>query len=110
VLSFVLLSFIVYGTTVAAAHKHGGVLDANQPSHTAAFSEPGTTTTINPGLAGCGECLICQLHQNFSTSLVVERDGSFPPRTSLKTSQSTSQVIQILTASTRSGRAPPFTS
>lgn len=108
VLSFVLLSFILYATTVEAAHKHGSLLDANQPAHAATISEPGTKTTSNGSLAGCGECLICQLHQDFSTSLIIERHGSSPPRTRLEISHSSSDLLKTRTIAPRTGRAPPL--
>lgn len=108
-LSFLLLTFIVYGTTVEAAHKHGSLLTANQTSQSA-FSEPETNSTSNTDLAGCGACLICQLQHDFSTSLVIERDRSFPPRTRLEISQATFDLLQSRISLPTSGRAPPFTS
>jgi hypothetical protein len=110
VVAFLLLSFIVYGTTVEAAHKHGNVQDSSQSTQAAAISEPGTTTTSGGTLAGCGECLICQLHQNFSSSLTVEREGSSPSRTRLEISLATSTAPTSRTDAPHTGRAPPFTS
>lgn len=110
VLSFVLLSFIVYGTTVEAAHKHGGLADARTSAQENAFSEPGTRTARDGSPAGCDDCLICQLHQDFSTSLIVERDRSAPARTRLEISLATSATPIRLMAAPNRGRAPPFTS
>ena len=108
VLSFVLLSFIVWGTTVQAAHKHGGLSDTKSTAQENVFSEPGTQTARDGSLAGCADCLICQLHQDFSTSLVVERDSSAPARARLEISLATSVTPTRLMAAPNSGRAPPF--
>ncbi|HWN08517.1 MAG TPA: hypothetical protein VNO50_04475 [Pyrinomonadaceae bacterium] len=110
VVSLLLLSFIVYGTTVASAHKHSAVFGPTPQAPTAAFSEPETNSTTDLNLAGCGECLICQLHQDFSTSLIVERDSSSPPPTRLLISQASFELQQTRAATSHSGRAPPFTS
>lgn len=108
VLSVLLLSFIVYGTTVEAAHKHSGLSDARSSAQKNAFSEPDTQTARDGGLAGCDDCLICQLHQDFSTSLIVERDSSAPARTRLEISLATSATPIPLMAAPNRGRAPPF--
>jgi hypothetical protein len=110
VLSFLLLGFIVYGTTVEAAHKHGNIVELTNPDHGSSVSNPATGQTLNAGLSGCGDCLICQLHQHFSASLIVVRNGSAPPRTRLEISQATSRILKIRANAPRTGRAPPFTS
>lgn len=108
-LSFLLLGFIVYGTTVEAAHKHGNVVELNNAQSTV-VSNPEPGNNLNSSLAGCGDCLICQLHQHFSASLIAVRYGSAPPRTPLEISQATSRVFRTRTNAPRKGRAPPFTS
>jgi len=106
VLSFLLLGFIVYGTTVEAAHTHGGV-PASSVVHSSSFSDPATDVQRSTPLLGCGDCLICQLHQNFSATLI-----SLPPSLSpaVINSQfvfSTKISLQSQTSAPRSGRAPP---
>lgn len=110
VLSFVLLSFIIWGTTVEAAHKHGGPSDAGQSAQENSIAEPGTKTANHGGLAGYNDCLICQLHQDFSTSLILERDGSAPARTRLEISLANSVSPTNQVNAPTSGRAPPLTS
>src|SRR5215208_2699277 len=67
-LGLLLVLFILYGTTVEAAHKHGRVLPP--ASNAASLVAPGSgSTTFNTTL-GCSDCLICQLHQNFSATLL----------------------------------------
>ena len=108
VLSFVLLSFIVWGTTIQAAHQHAGPSEARQSAQANAFSERGKTTANDSSLSGCGDCLICQLHQDFSVSLVIERDSSAPPKTHLEISHANSDVLRTRTDAPRAGRAPPL--
>jgi len=110
VLSFLLLGFIVYGTTVEAAHRHSNVVGPSDPGHSGSVSNPGTGNKLNTRLAGCGECLICQLHQQFSTSLIAVRHGSSPLRPRLEICQATSTILSTRTNAPRTGRAPPFTS
>lgn len=110
VLSFLLLGFIVYGTTVEAVHKHGNLVRGNVVAGAASVSNHETGNKLNTSLAGCGDCLICQLHQHFSTSLIAVRHDSAPLQTRLEISQSTSAILRTRTNAPRRGRAPPFTS
>jgi len=108
VLSLLLLGFIVYGTTVEAAHTHGSLRAANTIVGASNISDPATETKTTTNLTGCGDCLICQLHQGFSTTLI-----SVPP--SLGTSLLRSGVFNSTPVSAHSqvttpqrGRAPPL--
>ena len=108
VLSFLLLGFIVYGTTVEAAHTHGNLAAANTLVGASNFSDPATETKTTTKLTGCGECLICQLHQGFSTTLI-----SVPPSlgaSSLRSGvfKSTPVSAHSQVTSPRRGRAPPL--
>jgi hypothetical protein len=107
VLSLLLLGFIVYGTTVEAAHTHGSTLPANNVAGSSNFSDPATDVKANSPLLGCGDCLICQLHQNFSTTLI-----SVPPSVGHSALRSrfvnaTTLPVHSLTTTPRTGRAPP---
>ncbi|HEV7743754.1 MAG TPA: hypothetical protein VGO56_02045 [Pyrinomonadaceae bacterium] len=108
VLSLLLLSFIVYGTTVEAAHTHGRPA-ANNVVGAAHFSDPTTETKTATKLTGCGDCLICQLHQNFSTTVI-----SVPPTVLSSSLRSrfldlNSVAVHSQATTPRRGRAPPFT-
>jgi len=109
VLSFLLLGFIFYGTTVEAVHKHGNFIEPRS-SHNSSVSNTETGQTLNTNLSGCGDCLICQLHQHFSTSLITVIHGSAPPRTRLEIAHATARILRTRTNAPRTGRAPPFTS
>jgi len=108
VLSFLLLSFIVYGTTVEAAHKHGNMVRGRDFAGAASVSNPGSGTARSTNFSGCADCLICQLHQHFSTTLI-----SRPPTVASASLRSrifnlTAVSVTSRTDAPRRGRAPPF--
>lgn len=105
VIGLLLLIFIVYGTTVEAAHRHGRVTPAVQ--NAVAFEQTGNTRTTPKTQPGCSDCLICQLHQNFSATLISVKPftESFVRQT--YTPQLDPVSIRSITNSTQSGRAPP---
>lgn len=109
VLSLLLLSFIFYGTTLEAAHKHGRVGEGSTTSRGAAVQEPGTTSDTG-NLAASSECLICQLHQNFSTAVTTARHVSPLQAPVTHTFLTTFESLQTRTTRTGSGRSPPFIS
>lgn len=104
-IGLLLVVFILYGTTVEAAHKHSRVLTST--AETASVATPGTTDTSMDSKAGCHDCLLCQLHQNFSATLI-----SFRPATGASDKTPIARgfdPISILSRinTPRSGRAPP---
>ena len=105
-LSLLLVVFILYGTTVEAAHRHGLVISATTSTASHVDNEPAQNLNINK--TGCNDCLICQLHQNFATSLIVLRLKHDPPTripqpvTTVVSQDLLSQIIRPL-----AGRAPP---
>jgi hypothetical protein len=106
VLSLLLLTFVVYGTTVEAAHTHSN-LGASTVAGASSFSDPATESTVNTTLVGCGDCLICQLHQHFSATLIsVPLNQSQSSHKSAFFDQTTVSVSSQTTAP-RTGRAPP---
>lgn len=106
-LSIVLLAFIVCGTTVEAAHNHGNLVASNAVASAAHFSDPATESKLGTSSPGCSDCLICQLHQHFSATVI-----SVPPSVAPLTLAATfvhSHAITTRSQSivTRTGRAPP---
>jgi len=106
VLSFLLLGFIVYGTTVEAAHTHGGS-PASRVVSSSSFSDPATDAKGANPLVGCGDCLICQLHQNFSATLISLPPSVGPTSLSSQFVHSATIPLHTQTSAPRSGRAPP---
>jgi hypothetical protein len=105
-LSLFLVVFILYGTTVEAAHRHGRVLPST--SSTATQVDNQQTKNLSTNKSGCNDCLICQLHQNFSTTLIALRLKHDVPTqapqlvTTALPEDLLSQIISPL-----AGRAPP---
>lgn len=108
VLSLFLLGFIVYGTSVEAAHKHGQALDFPDPNQATALAD--ASDESGPELIGCRDCLICQLQQNFSTSVITHRQFDPPAAQSMQVFVPTTPDFHSLLAAPRTGRAPPLTS
>ena len=109
-LSLLLLGFIVYGTTVEAAHTHGNLVESNDAAQAAWVSDPVTATKLNGGVLGCGDCLICQLHQNFSSTLITFRQASPPPTQKAQFADLAPISFRSQTNTPRTGRAPPLNS
>ena len=102
-----LIVFIFYGTTVEAAHRHGRVLPG---SGTASLVESEQTNSPVNTRTGCSDCLICQLHQNFTTSLVAFRLADPPNELQLRTCAEIPFDVYSQIAGPTAGRAPPFIS
>ncbi|HXL79427.1 MAG TPA: hypothetical protein VN951_01010 [Pyrinomonadaceae bacterium] len=109
VLSLLLLGFIVYGTTVEAAHTHGNLAGAKKAVASSSFSDPAKETKTNGPLSGCGDCLICQLHQHFSATVISVPPSMGPSTHSLRIFNLTTVSVHSQTATSQRGRAPPFT-
>jgi hypothetical protein len=104
-LGLLLLVFIFYGTTVEAAHRHGRV--APPANNAASFEQAGSTNTTPISQPGCNDCLICQLHQNFSATLISVKPLTEPLVRHTHTPQVTTVLIRSIEYSPQSGRAPP---
>ena len=108
VLSFLLLAFIFYGTTVEAAHKHVTVVEPANTSNSTVISDSSQGSELTAKLAGCGECLICQLHQHSSASLTSERDAEALQQIRLGVFEPQAQSVSNGVVRPRQGRAPPL--
>lgn len=108
-LSLLLLVFVLYGTTVAAAHRHGRILDAESGSATS-VSQPNNSSTLNGGQLGCNECALCQFHRHSSTALITIRISTAELNTHLETQDAGPIALKSQTNAPQQGRAPPFTS
>ena len=103
-LGLLLAVFILYGTTVEAAHRHGRVLTHN--GATSLVNQDQTTSPVN-GKSGCSDCLICQLHQNFNTTLIVVRLVDPPKQVLIKTPDAIPPDVLSPLIGPTAGRAPP---
>jgi hypothetical protein len=110
VLSFLLLALILYGTTIQAVHKHGTIIGAGDPSSTVFLADSKSNEKSSGVLVGCGDCLICQLHQSFSATLVADARFDSPAPQIVLFSRNDDQNFPSFVSTTKTGRAPPFTS
>ena len=107
-LGLLLIAFILYGTTVEAAHRHGRALSDN--SDVASLSNTEQTTNTTSSQNGCSDCLICQLHQNFSTTLIAFRLNDPPIQILHRATAVVTPDLLFRIISPLAGRAPPFIS
>ncbi|HEX6733102.1 MAG TPA: hypothetical protein VF074_23975 [Pyrinomonadaceae bacterium] len=101
-----LILFIFYGTTIEAAHRHGNLLSTSGSTSvvTSEQTSDGATTKV-----GCNDCLICQLHQNFSASLISVKDATPLKLIRSRLFVNIPKAVLSQISSPSSGRAPPFT-
>jgi hypothetical protein len=105
-LGLLLVVFIFYGTTVEAAHRHGNVLPASNHATSVAADTDSSGSTIK-GKPGCNDCLLCQLHQNFSATLISVKLNAEPLRRLTPSTSSVPVPVSSITHRPQSGRAPP---
>ena len=105
-LTLLLVAFILYGTTVEAAHRHGLALPSSPSAHAQVDNEH--DKNLGSAKTGCNDCLLCQLHQNFTTTLIALRSSDPPVR--LPQQRVAIEVPHHLLSriiSPADGRAPP---
>src|SRR5262245_43197404 len=105
-LGLLLLIFIFYGTTVEAAHRHGRVESPATPA-ASSFDKTHPTRKTSTSQSGCSDCLICQLHQNFSATLISVKPLAERLVRHTHTPQLNPVSIRSIAHSPQSGRAPP---
>jgi hypothetical protein len=106
-LSLLLVVFILYGTTVEAAHRHGRVLPNHQAASQVESDQP--TSPLN-SKTGCSDCLICQLHQHFATTLIAFRLVDDPAQIQIPVTTTVPPDVHFQLTGPTAGRAPPFIS
>lgn len=99
-----LVVFILYGTTVEAAHRHNRILPGNGA---ATLVDSGKTSSPVSGKTGCSDCLICQLHQNLSNTLLVFRLVDPPKQVRIRMPAAFPPDVVSPLAGPTAGRAPP---
>ena len=96
--------FIVYGTTVEAAHRHGRIVPENR---SASLVDQDQSSSPVSGKSGCSDCLICQLHQNFTTTLIAVRLIDPPKQVLVKAPDAIPPDVLSPLIGPTAGRAPP---
>jgi hypothetical protein len=101
-----LVLFIFYGTTVEAAHRHGRVIPQSNSATSLTNPNAGNSGTFSTK-PGCHDCLICQLHQNFSATVISVRLNTAPIARVTHAQRFDPVSIRSIASSPQSGRAPP---
>lgn len=109
-LAFVLLAFFIYASTAESVHRHGGLLLATQGSSAPKFTAPDDTGSLTRDARASSECLICQLRQQLSFSLLNAPSLNVTPETELTREGATPLPSLSGTDTPQRGRAPPLTS
>jgi hypothetical protein len=104
-LGLLLVLFVFYGTTIEAAHRHGRVPAAS--NQTASCVEHDFGSGASNTRPGCNDCLICQLHQNFSATVISVEPIAEQITRATYSRRSEPISIRSLVASPSPGRAPP---
>jgi hypothetical protein len=104
-LSVLLVVFILYGTTVEAAHRHGRILTSDAGATSQVDNQQ--TQSLSNSKTGCSDCLICQLHQGFSTTLIALRQDDPPVQQPVRFVSVVSRDLISQIISPLAGRAPP---
>lgn len=104
-LNLLLVVFILYGTTVEAAHRHGRILPSSASTNAQLDSEH--SKNLGTAKTSCNDCLICQLHQNFSTTLIALRQNDPPVQLPQQVAIAVPQYLRAQIIIPLAGRAPP---
>ena len=104
-LGLLLVVLIFYGTTVEAAHRHGRVLLSGSTATSLADTQH--TSAPAGSKVGCSDCLICQLHQHFNTTLLAFRVADPPAQVRINIPAALPRDVLSQITGPTSGRAPP---
>src|SRR5215510_1706631 len=104
-LGVLLILFILYGTTVEAAHRHGGVLSSTTGASSLVDDSQTKSTTTSK--SSCNACLLCQLHQNLSNSLIAVAPDSHSLDLQVIFRSFDRVLVHSISEAPQSGRAPP---
>ncbi|HEY0322433.1 MAG TPA: hypothetical protein VGC66_15865 [Pyrinomonadaceae bacterium] len=106
VLAFVLLVFVTYSATLEIVHGHGQPLPVKS-SVTASFHGANTDQSTTESSRSTGECLICQLHQQLFSTLLISVPGIAPPQTEETIAAHSFSSSPSEANTPQRGRAPP---
>jgi len=110
-LAVLLLASLAWGSTVEFTHHHGVKSFSSAAQSATANDSPEISSSQTNGTSSKSkngdECLICQLHQNLSATVIGHTPGVGPTETlGVKTPQSALVQLSEFTSAGQ-GRAPP---
>lgn len=106
-LAFVLLAFVAYTTTAESVHKHGGLALQRSESSAATVNSSGDANPSANDSPALGDCLICQLRQNLSFSLLNNAPQIVAPPAQLVRTPAIALSFFSRSDAPQRGRAPP---
>lgn len=109
-LAFVLLAFVTYTTTAETVHRHGGLAFQRADVSAASFVSSGGANPSANDSPALGDCLVCQLRQHLSFSLLSALPQLVAPQVEAEPPQSVTLLSASRCEAPRRGRAPPATS
>jgi len=109
-LALVLLAFVAYSTTAEAVHKHGNLSLAPLNSSAQAFYSSGDASSSINNSRATGECVICQLRQQLSISLLTALPQIVAPLNQATQTLAAALPCSARYTTPRRGRAPPLAS
>jgi hypothetical protein len=110
ILAFVLLAFVTYAATAEAVHRHGGLLLVATGSSTSAISPSNDAGSAANDSRANGECLICQLRQQLSFTLLNAPPLIVAPQAQIARAHATALPSFSRPDAPQRGRAPPLAS
>jgi hypothetical protein len=110
VLAFVLLAFVAYTTTVESVHRHGRLTLKLSESSAAAVTSSGDANPSANDSPALGDCLICQLRQQLSFSLLSDLPQIVAPQVQPELSPAVAPLSVSRFEAPQRGRAPPHAS
>ena len=109
-LAFVLLAFVAYTTTVESVHRHGLLTLKRAGVSAATITASGDANSSANDSSALGDCLICQLRQHLSSSLLCALPQLVAPQAPPELAQTVAPLSASRCEAPRRGRAPPRTS
>jgi hypothetical protein len=109
-LACVLLAFVAYTTTAGAVHRHGSFAPDRLLSSATAISPSGDADSSANESRSIGECLICQLRQQLSFSLLNALPQIVAPQNQTLRTPAVALSCFSRPESTQRGRGPPLAS
>ncbi|MDQ3820122.1 MAG: hypothetical protein M3362_20925 [Acidobacteriota bacterium] len=109
-LALMLLALFTYTTTAEAVHLHGRLSLNQTASAETVVTGPDEDGTLLGDASSIADCLICQLHQNLSTTLFSPLPQVIAPQEQAAPSPAVAISYPSQTDTPQQGRAPPATS
>ena len=109
-MAFVLLALVAYAATAGVIHGHGGLSLVTPDSSAAAINPAGDASSSANDSRAVGDCLICQLRQQLSFSLLNAPPLILAPQAQIARMPRAAIPCFSRPDTPQRGRAPPLAS